>query len=327
MRALASWVLLALVTGCQTAPAIIARAPASSVAPAREPTVWEPVVQPIPLGDPNVWHSAVNHTNAGKQRLVDATDAKAEEEAVRALQLALAEYRLAVEDWQKFVATDGSDAGYEGAFWLAVASEKVVVIGQVLQAHSGSPPPSQSEIDQAREAAIGVRDWIGEDSRHAVVAARLVVDGCDVAVQLDDELFIRSNQSQGYPKLTQLQTVGFGQNMQVVRVPIPPNLQSALDARDRYAAMVHPSEDTIDAKGVTHAVMLQFEAADVYFVYGDFANAAKRFGPVYESQCGKNEYGQKAWVKLISMAAKSNDFVRARELAERDKRYSCAMRP
>ena len=93
-----------------------------------------------------------------------------------------------------------------------------------------------------------------------------------------------------------------------------------MKARDEYVARVPPDKDTSKL-----GMMYQFDVGDVYFVYGDFANAKARFEPLYKDHCGKDEWGQKAWTKLITMAARSNDTQRARELAEADKSHSCAV--
>ena len=47
---------------------------------------------------------------------------------------------------------------------------------------------------------------------------------------------------------------------------------------------------------------LRVPGGDFYFVYGQFDEARARFEPMMDEYCGKNEWGYKAWEKLISMS-------------------------
>jgi tetratricopeptide (TPR) repeat protein len=273
--------------------------------------------------------AAAAHTNNGKQLLVMATQAASEKEALDDLSRSLAEYKLAAIGWEGYLLqpdTQSSPDAYDSRFWLADARNKQVRVQMLLHAKKKDqfPEPTPKEIDLAKAAAIDVRDS-NEDDKYLNVAAQFVVEESDVLVDLDNAHYADSKGTQGYPKRTELEMVGTGDTATVKQVPIPANLLSSMKARDEYVAHVPPEKDTADAKGVLNATIFQFDVADTYFVYGDFNNAKARFEPLYRDHCGKDEYGQKAWVKLISMAAKQNDAVRARQLAEADKAHSCAV--
>ncbi len=273
--------------------------------------------------------AAASHTNNGKQLLVLATQAPNEKEALDDLSRSLAEYRLAAIGWQGYLLqpeTQSSPDAYESRFWLADARHKQVQVQMLLHTRKKDlyPEPTQQEVDLAKSAAIDVRDS-NEDDKYLDVAAQFVVEESDVLVNLDYAHNQDSKGSQGYPHRTELEMVGTGDTATVKQVAIPANLASAMKARDEYVAHVPPEKDSADSKGVKNATIFQYDVADIYFVYGDFVNAKARFEPLYRDHCGKDEYGQKAWVKLISMAAKMNDAVRARQLAEADKANSCAV--
>jgi tetratricopeptide (TPR) repeat protein len=69
----------------------------------------------------------------------------------------------------------------------------------------------------------------------------------------------------------------------------------------------------------------QWYAADILFLYGHFDEAKARYEPMYRDHCGKDEYGYKAWERLISMSNATRDADRSRQLAEAEKNHSCAV--
>jgi hypothetical protein len=62
-----------------------------------------------------------------------------------------------------------------------------------------------------------------------------------------------------------------------------------------------------------------------FFLYGHFEEARKRFEPIYKEQCGKTEYGYKAWIRLTTMANIAHDIDEGRALAAAAVAKSCAM--
>ncbi len=266
--------------------------------------------------------AAATHTNLGKQFLVAATQAPSEKEALDDLNRAAAEYKLAALGWQGYLKQDeNAPDAYESRFWLADSRNKMVRIKLILHAKKKDqfPEPSTQEIDEAKTAAIDVRDS-NEDDKYLDVAATFVVEESDVGRDLEYQRYDDTKGTQGIQKRVELEMVGAGDDAKPKVVAIPPVVLASMKARDEYVQRV-PAE-----KDPTHnALMYQFDVGDVYFVYGDFANAKARFEPLYKEHCGKDEYGQKAWTKLITMAARSNDTARARELAEADKAHSCTV--
>lgn len=266
--------------------------------------------------------AAATHTNLGKQYLVAAATAPNEKEALDDLNRGAAEYKLAALGWKGYLKQDeNAPDAYESRFWLADALNKEVRIELILHTKQKGqyPEPSTAELDAAKAAAVDVRDS-NEDDKYLDVAATFVVEESDVARDLEYARYDDTKGSQGVQKRTDLEMVGTGDEAKVKQVQIPPVVLASMKARDEYVQRV-PAE-----KDPTHnALMYQYDVGDVYFVYGDFPNAKARFEPLYKDHCGKDEYGMKAWTKLITMAARSNDTQRARELAEADKAHSCAV--
>jgi hypothetical protein len=85
----------------------------------------------------------------------------------------------------------------------------------------------------------------------------------------------------------------------------------AIKARDEYNDRI-----AIDRDPQKNGPLYAFQSADLYFIYGDFENAKKRFKPMYDQYCGVNEWGYKAWEKLISMSNFEGDAAQSRKLAE-----------
>ncbi|HEY1958478.1 MAG TPA: hypothetical protein VGH28_22830 [Polyangiaceae bacterium] len=266
--------------------------------------------------------AAATHTNLGKQYLVAATQAPSDKEQLDDLTRAAAEYKLAALGWQGYLKQDeNAPDAYESRFWLADARNKSLRIKTILHAKKKDqfPEPSTQEIDEAKAAAVDVRDS-NEDDKYLDVAAQFVVEESDVGRDLAYQLYADTGGTQGVQKRTELEMVGSGDEAKPKKVEIPPVVLASMKARDEYVQRVPPEKDP------THnALMYQFDVGDVYFVYGQFDQAKARFEPLYKEHCGKDEYGQKAWTKLITMAAKSNDTARARELAEADKAHSCSV--
>ena len=73
------------------------------------------------------------------------------------------------------------------------------------------------------------------------------------------------------------------------------------------------------------ALDYQWQAADTLFVYGHFDEAKARYEPMYKDHCGKDEYGYRAWEKLITMSNVTRDVDGSRKLAEAEKQHSCAV--
>ncbi len=269
--------------------------------------------------------AAATHTNLGKQFLIAATTAPSDKEQLDDLTRAAAEYKLAALGWQGYLKQDeNAPDAYESRFWLADARNKQVRIKLILHTKKKDQyaEPSTQEVADAKAAAIDVRDS-NEDDKYLDVAALFVVEESDVGRDLEYQRYDDTKGTQGIQKRTELEMASTGKpppdDLIAKKVEIPKIVLASMKARDEYVQRVPPEKDP------THnGLMYQFDVGDVYFVYGQFDDARARFEPLYKDHCGKDEYGQKAWTKLITMAARSNDTVRARQLAEADKAHSCA---
>src|SRR5262249_41688620 len=115
--------------------------------------------------------------------------------------------------------------------------------------------------------------------------------------------------------------------------PVPPAVLGAIAARDEYILRVPPAADvaiSATEKGEgrvegKNADLYAFQSADYYFLYGQFAEARKRLTPIYEAQCGKSQWGYKAWSRLTDMANLEGNIEESRKLAEATKKQSCAI--
>ena len=74
-----------------------------------------------------------------------------------------------------------------------------------------------------------------------------------------------------------------------------------------------------------NADLYAFDSADFYFLYGQFGEAKKRYAPIYKEQCGKSEFGYRAWERLTTMANLEHDIPTSRGLAEAELTKTCAV--
>jgi len=179
--------------------------------------------------------------------------------------------------------------------------------------------PTDAQIDVARKTAIAVRDS-NEDSEYLQPAGVFVVDIAHQQLQDSYRKFKRSNGSEGLEEQKGVSFTGEGKDAHYVKKDIPPLVLQAVQARDEYIRRVPPEADPNHNQD-----QYAFDAANYYFAYGQFDEARKRFYPIYESQCGKTEWGYKAWDRLQSMANFDNNIEESRKLAEAAISHSCAI--
>ena len=134
------------------------------------------------------------------------------------------------------------------------------------------------------------------------------------------KLHERSKGAQGIEKRDQVKTVKEGDLEKVVKDTVPAPVLAAVAARDEYIQRVPPQADP-----AKNGDLYAYQAADYFFLYGQFDDARKRLEPIYREQCGKTEFGYKAWSRLADMAALSNDIPGSRKLAEENLAHSCAL--
>ncbi|HEY6558685.1 MAG TPA: hypothetical protein VI072_15485 [Polyangiaceae bacterium] len=239
-----------------------------------------------------VKRAAADHTNSGRSFYEKALELNDADEQKLLLRKAVDEYRMAETAWAAYLEQDPqAQDTYESKFWLADARYWSVV----LQVTVGQTPTA-AEVQCAREAAIEVRDS-NEDDKYIQPAGYYVVT---IAEKVLEDLYRQheeSNGARGLEKRDELRFSGEGDQRKPIKDPIPQPVMDAIQARDEYNARI-PLERDPQRNGLLYA----FQAGDMYFVYGHFDEAKKRFRPIYEANCGKNEFGYKAWEKLVSMA-------------------------
>ncbi len=266
--------------------------------------------------------AAVQHTNNGKAALVEASNSTDPNHQIETLTRAESEYKLAALDWAGFLKQDeNAPDAYESRYWLADARHQGVRIAVVL--HKLKPQqfgePTSEEITTAKASAIDVRDS-NEDDKYLDNSALFVVDESDIDRDLAYQRFDDSAGSQGVERRSELKFTGDGADKKVVKDVIPPVVTNSMQARDEYIQRVPEKLDPDH-----NAVAYEYYVGETYFLYGDFVNAKARYQPMYEKHCGKDEYGYRAWEKLITMSNASRDVDTSRKLAEAEKTKSCAV--
>ncbi len=250
--------------------------------------------------------AAADHTNFGRQyyeRALERSDAADQRSLI---ERAIAEYRLAEQAWRAYLEQDSTalDA-YESRFWFADARYMVVVLSVAIE-----QSPRKEEIRAAREAIVSVRDS-NEDDKYLQPSAFYLVNLSEQILKDQYRQFERSRGAKGIERRDQVRFVEAGAERQVVASEVPADVVGAVRARDEYNARI-PLDQDPERNGLLYA----YQAADYYFVYGQFEEARKRFDPLYREQCGKNEWGYRAWEKLISISNLEGNAARSRELAD-----------
>jgi len=250
--------------------------------------------------------AAADHTNYARtyfQRAKELTD-EAEQRAL--IEKSIAEYRLAETGWAAYIAQDPTALdSYESRFWLADARYWIVVLEIAV-----GRTPTPEELQRAKDAAVDVRDS-NEDDKYLQPAAYYLVSISEKVLEDKYRQFTASGGAQGIEKRDQVKFTGDGDNRKVVTDPIPPEVLDAVKVRDDYNARI-PLDKDPEKNGLLYA----FQAADYYFLYGHFNDARARYTPLYQQYCGVNEWGYKAWEKLISMSNFENNAAESRKLAE-----------
>ncbi|MCH2110826.1 MAG: hypothetical protein MK135_16025, partial [Polyangiaceae bacterium] len=142
-------------------------------------------------------------------------------------------------------------------------------------------------------------------------AAYYVVSLAEKVLDAQDLLYGESGGEQGVERKTSVSTELVDGEARVVQEEVPLEVQEAVCARDQYILRISATEDTGENR-----LRYATQAAEYFFAYGQFDEARRRFKPIYEEYCGKNEWGYNAWEKLITMAARQNDTRKSRALAE-----------
>ena len=250
--------------------------------------------------------AAADHTNYARAYVSRARQVNDEAQQRLLIEKAIDEYRLAARGWAAYIEQDPNAVdAYESRFWLADARFWSVV----LQVQLGQSP-SPAEVEAAEIAAKRVRDS-NEDDQYLQPAAYYLVVIADKVLEDRYREYQATGGASGLPELTSVTFEGEGDERRPVKLEIPAEVLAAVEARDEYNARIAYESDP-QRNGLLYA----FQAADYFFVYGDFDEAERRFVPIMEAHCGSNEWGYQAWEKLISMSNFRGDTERSRELVE-----------
>lgn len=250
--------------------------------------------------------AAADHTNYARSLYEKALGLNDPAEQTRLIEKAISEYRMAEQGWYAYLEQDPTALDtYESSFWLADARYWVVVLQVAL-----NKTPADQEIQAAREACIEVRDS-NEDDKYLQPSAFYLVSLAEKILEDKYRQFDESGGTRGLEKRAEVKFAGEGEGRKVVTDEVPPEVVAAVTVRDEYNARI-PLDRDPERNGLLYA----YQAADYYFVYGQFAEARRRFEPIYDAFCGENEWGYKAWEKLISMSNFEGDVARSRALVE-----------
>ena len=259
--------------------------------------------------------AAAEHTNRARAFMQQADQTGDDQERRALLEQTLQEYRLAEQAWGGYLEQDeNAPDAYESRYWLADARHWIVyskvAMGQT---------PTVNDVLRARKAAVTVRDS-NEDDRRLESAAFFAVN-LSVLVR-DDRMRVyrETNGSRGLETRTEVEFTGEGENKKVVKKDLPAAVRFLNLSQEEYMAAVPPSLD-VNKRGP----MFSFQIAESYFTYGQFEEARKRYEPIYEKECGKSDYGYRAWERLLTMSNLERDTERSRALAEAQKAKSCAI--
>ncbi len=250
--------------------------------------------------------AAADHTNAARTLVAKAKQLSDQLVQRQLLDEAISEYRQAAKGWRGYIDQDPNAVdAYESRFWLADASFWNVV----LQVQVGRTP-GVDEVNAAMDSARRVRDS-NEDDQYLQPAAYYLVVLADKLLEARYSDYVVSGGTRGFPRRAEVAFSGEGDARRPVRLDVPREVQQAVRARDEYNESISFEEDP-QKNGLLYA----FQAADHYFVYGQFDEAQRRFDQIYQAYCGSNEWGYKAWEKLISMSNFQGDAARSRQLVD-----------
>ncbi len=245
--------------------------------------------------------AAAQHTNNAKAALNAATETNDAGRQIELLSRAATEYKLAAVGWQGYLKQDeNAPDAYESRYWNADARRNYVRIQVKLHevAPKTYPEPSKKDIDEALLAAMEVRDS-NEDDKYLDNAAFFVVDVSDVDRDLAYARFNETKGAAGIEKREEVKFDGTDPNTRnVLKDVIPPVVQQSMTAREEYTRAVPPNLDS-GHRGLEY----QYYVAETYFLYGQFDESRKRYDAMWKDNCRKNEYGYKAWERLVTMAA------------------------
>ena len=259
--------------------------------------------------------AAAEHTNRARAFLQEAEQMGDEKERNEQLERTLAEFKLAERAWAGYLNQDeNAPDAYESRYWLADARHWIVHT-KVLSGQT----PTVGEVLRARKSAVEVRDS-NEDDRRLEPAAYFAVNLAFLVRDDRYRVYDASNGAQGLKERTEVEIVGEGENQKVVKSELPATVRFLNLSQEEYIKAV---PDSLDVN--KRAPMFGFQVAESFFFYGQFEEAKKRYEPIYEKECGKSDFGYKAWERLLTMSNLEGDVEQSTKLAEAQKTKSCAV--
>jgi tetratricopeptide (TPR) repeat protein len=265
--------------------------------------------------------AAVTHTRNGQSALEQADQTGDPREKLRLTTYALQEYKLAAIGWLGYLKQDENAAdAYKSRYFYADALHNQVRLEVALHQFDPKqyPEPTSQEIATAEQAAVDVRDS-DEDDQFIDNAGLFVVDLADVDRDLAFQRWQDSGGTQGVEPRKTPKLEGPDGDKKIIVDNFPDVIQRSMSARDEYIQRVPPERDKQN-----HGEDYAFYAADQYYLYGHFDQAEPRFEAIYKDRCGKDALGYEAWKRLIVMSNLQKNAERSRQLAEAEKKNSCA---
>jgi TolA-binding protein len=258
--------------------------------------------------------AAADHTNFARAFFQKARETGDQSDRAELLARALQEYELAEKGWGGYLDQEpNAPDAYESRFWLAEARHGIV---QVKVAMGQSP--RANDVLRARQAAVAVRDS-NEDDKFLEVSATYAVNLAVLVFNDQLRVYRESGGARGLPERAALKFEGEGENRKVVKEPLEPAARFLNLSQEEYIQRV-PANVDVNKR----IPMFRFNIAESYFLHGLFDDAKKRYAPIYEEDCGKSDFGYRAWERLITMSNLEGDVVSSRKLAEAQKEKSCA---
>lgn len=259
--------------------------------------------------------AAADHTNYARAFVDKAKETSDPGESKRWIEKAIEEYRLAETGWNAYLQQDQQATdSYESRFWLADSRFWAVVLQLQID-----KMPRQEEITGAREASVSVRDS-NEDDKFQTNAGYYVVV---LAERILDYEYKRYESSGGKEGIEKRDSVKFDSEdvatRKVVVEAVPPRVMDTITARDDYTARIPPDRDPYK-----NGELYAYQAGEYLFVYGQFAEAKKRFEPLVDQYCGKDKYGYQAFRHLFDIAIFTGDKAAQGALLDKDCSYDKA---
>ena len=276
-----------------------------------------------------VRNAAVAHTNYARQALAEADNTGDSVRKKTELLKSRGEFERASLAWQGYLAQDeGAPDAYDSRFWVADAQFNLVVVDFKLFQLPGDDYglPADALFDSARESCLASRDSY-EDDKFLEAASTYLVTLVDMRRDAEYAKFDSSSGQSGAEQRNSLPT------QEVVRedgaklisftpAAIPCPVIDSVRAREEYAVRVPPARDKLH-----RGYDFEAYAAETFFLYGQFEEARVRYEPMWRTHCGKDDFGFKAWVKLITMSNLEHDLDASEILAKAEKEHSCALNP